>query len=513
MPSHEPMIRRALLGMLLALAACAPADARFEGGPLGSSVVRCPTLPSTIDLGQVPVGGDGSVRLPGLPVDVTLETTGAFTAQRDGDDVVLGVRPVSAGQLEGTLTASAPRCEPATSRLVAQGMARCLELAPSLRFQDTERSCGSVTATLDVHNRCDVGVALHGGGVTEPDDGADAWCAGGPPCVEFGLVGGASVLAPNTTSALTLRFSPANSGARLGSLRLDASEHGGVASYEVALDGTGLPRATLTESFQQSARPQGDVLLILDTSPAMQARRMANAQNFHSYAAYLISSQLDVQVTVASAGRALVGRDVGSVNSRDPDFEAKFTQLLAALPPGSDDTSCMEQALAHFEASPSFRRPGVPAGIICVTMRPDRTEGAWLPLVGRFLTRFDTPPAQIIGPFHEVSGCVSTLDDGRLAQWSNATNGVREEICTPDWATALEDIGKNAFGWFFRASPSQPVLRIVEVTVNGVSLPPIDSRGAGIWSWDAATAAVIFEPLYVPEPGQLVTVTYEPRCP
>lgn len=511
MPSPASMSTRALLGTwLLALAACAPADARLEAGPLASAVYRCPALPETIELGDVPAGGVGTYRLSGIGLEVQLEATGAFTARREDAEVVVEVHPAIAERLEGTLTARAPRCATASSHLLAQGMPRCLEVTPSLRFADAQRTCGSATATMDVHNRCDVDVALHGGNVVEPDDGADAWCAGGAPCQEFGVVGGTSVIAPGSSSTLSLRFSPANTGERIGDLRLASEERSGVAEYLVAVSGTGLPRATMTQSFDApDLTVRGDLLLILDASTSMRARSEMNSANFASFAKYLVASQMDVRVTVASAERTLAGTTVGSANARDTDFETTFSQLLAAVPPGTDDTSCMEQALAMTRASPSFRRPGVRLAIVCVTDGPDHATSAWQPMMSEMATRTDTPMAMIVGPFVSVAGCSSELDDGRLALWANNTNGIREEICTPSWAKALESLSVSSFGYFYEIFLPQPALRIVRLEIDGVEL----SANSGGWDWDTAANAIIFNPLFVPQPGSVVSLTWESPCP
>lgn len=500
--------------VLLALGACAPPDARLEAGPLASTVVRCPALPATLDLGQVPVGGVSSARLGGLGAEVVLTADNGFTVRREGAEVIVEAHPSAAGTVEGTLSATTPSCPAATSRLIAMGMPRCLEVAPALAFADTERSCGTVTATLAAHNRCDVDVALHGGGVVEPADGAEAWCPGGPPCQEFGLVNGDRVLAAGATSSLTLRFSPASSGARTGDLRLEAVERRGVAEYLVTLSGLGLARERVTERFDvPAAFGRGDLLVIVDASPSMNTRREATATNFAHFGKYLVASQMDVQVTVASADRALAGATVGTTNSLEAGFEAKFAQLVDAVPPGSENTSCMEQALTLLEATPSFRRAEVPVTVVCVTDGPDHAALPWQTLLGRLLAGVDTPQAMIVGAFSPVAGCASELDNGRLTAWSNMTYGVREEICAANWASALSNVGRTFFGWFFWASPSRPALRIVEVTVDGTPLPAVDANGGSAWAWNPVMRAIVFEPLYTPAPGQVVGVTYEPSCP
>jgi hypothetical protein len=95
-----------------------------------------------------------------------------------------------------------------------------------------------------------------------------------------------------------------------------------------------------------------------------------------------------------------------------------------------------------------------------------------------------------------------------------ALGGIKEEICSPNWATALEQVGKNAFGYrtnfFLIATPdtSKPIV----VKIDGVALANIDSRGATVWTYDPVGNSVNFEPLYVPEPGKTLTITYYVQC-
>ena len=96
------------------------------------------------------------------------------------------------------------------------------------------------------------------------------------------------------------------------------------------------------------------------------------------------------------------------------------------------------------------------------------------------------------------------------------TNGVKEEICTADWAKALEQLGKSAFGYrtnfFLNAVPDLSGGKQILVQVDGITLPQVDSRGATVWTYDSVANSVNFEPMFVPEPGQTLTITYRVVC-
>ena len=97
-----------------------------------------------------------------------------------------------------------------------------------------------------------------------------------------------------------------------------------------------------------------------------------------------------------------------------------------------------------------------------------------------------------------------------------ATAGVKEEICTPDWSKALEQIGKNAFGYrtnfFLTSTPDLTAGKSIVVKIDGLQLDPVDVRGAQVWTYDSTNNSVNFEPLFVPEPGKTLTITYFVAC-
>jgi hypothetical protein len=96
---------------------------------------------------------------------------------------------------------------------------------------------------------------------------------------------------------------------------------------------------------------------------------------------------------------------------------------------------------------------------------------------------------------------------------------VKEEICTPNWAVALERIGKNAFGYrtnfFLTSRPDLSAPMGIQVAIDGVPIPAVDpdpNLASRIWTYDGTNNSIDFEPLYVPEPGKTLTVTYVAAC-
>jgi hypothetical protein len=96
-------------------------------------------------------------------------------------------------------------------------------------------------------------------------------------------------------------------------------------------------------------------------------------------------------------------------------------------------------------------------------------------------------------------------------------NGVKDEICTGDWAQTLETIGKTAFGFrtqfYLTGEPDLSNGHDITVRINGHVVGQVDPiTQAPVWSYDPLTNAIVFEPLFVPEPGKPLTVTYDVAC-
>src|SRR6185312_6252101 len=87
-------------------------------------------------------------------------------------------------------------------------------------------------------------------------------------------------------------------------------------------------------------------------------------------------------------------------------------------------------------------------------------------------------------------------DDGSLAQMVQQTNGVKEDICTPDWAKTLEKLGQTAFGFrtnfFLTSVPDLTGGGQIQVVIDNQPVPNVDPRGATIWTYDSVANSVNF---------------------
>jgi hypothetical protein len=209
------------------------------------------------------------------------------------------------------------------------------------------------------------------------------------------------------------------------------------------------------------------------------------------------------------------------------NLQTTFAQLVNKGTNGPGSESCVEPAVKALTApkitdpavNGGFLRPDAVLAVVCVT---DESEQADLPVslyVNQMLNikgaqRANLFSYNVIGPFTAVGPGCADDQGGKHAALVTQTNGIREEICTPNWATALENIGKGAFGFrttfFLNGTPAAG--NMVDVAIDGQALPQTDARGARVWRYDSAINAVVFEPLYVPEPGKTLAISYRVAC-
>jgi len=478
------------------------------------------------------------------------------------------------GSVTFTISDPTPGRSQPTVQLTATLAPSCLVISPgTLDFGTVQQGCNSPNRTFTVYNACPQQVRWVGASLIAAGDrampGMTNCPPGGQPCQEFNVftqpstnglpmctVGGVSGPCLNQGGmplSFQLSYRPLNIGTDSGAYRIQVVQGGQQVDYIVTLDGRGDTMGFNTDTFRQDSRPKADILLVVDTSGSMSEEQQALAMNFNSFIQYAVTSQVDFQIglttsyfgsggsvaaqagdlcrtdsTVTSGGQCMGGTGPKIITPTTPNLQATFAQLVNKGTNGSGSESCVEPAVRALTApkitdpaqNGGFLRPDAVLAVVCVT---DESEQANLPMslyVNQLLNikgvqRANMFSYNVIGPFTALSPTCSADDQGgRHAQLVADTNGIREEICTPNWATSLENIGKGAFGFrttfFLNGTPAAG--NMIEVAIDNMVLPPTDSRGATVWRYDSATNSVIFDPLYVPEPGKTLSISYRVAC-
>ncbi len=444
----------------------------------------------------------------------------------------------------------------------------CLTIAPSdLDFGTVAKGCLAPERAFFIYNACTQPVTITGSAMVtaagQRPGGPN--CPGAAPCPEFfvtaGVANGTVINAGAATPpSVKLQYSPIDLGPDTGSFVLHTQQGGQNLDYVVTLRGNGDPLGLNTDTFRQDLRPKADILLVIDDSGSMADKQIALGNNLSAFLQYARDSQVDFNLAVTNT--ELSDPTLGDFRTSPGGYKVltpntdnlatEFSQLVRVGLTGGTE-SCFEGATRALSApritqgNAGFLRRDAVLAVVCVSDAGDQGPLPVANYLNRLLnvkgaTRAGQFTFNAIGPLTRPGAPNPTVcaydpdhDPARYIDMVAATNGVKEEICTSDWATALENIGKSAFG--FRTNFSLTAVpantRPVEVGIDSQPcsatqlcpvgqtcspfsqtciVPAVDARGVTIWSYDAGNNEITFAPLYVPEPGKTLTVTYQVAC-
>ncbi|MDP3236153.1 MAG: choice-of-anchor D domain-containing protein [Myxococcales bacterium] len=434
----------------------------------------------------------------------------------------LEVRPTGAtASLTGQLRASvsSPTTPELLVPLTASAGSDCLVLSTrELDFGNNALNCLGATRTVQLINRCQTSVQLTGASVM----GAGFTLGGAAPT--------GTLFANSAPVPVSLSWRTTRAGTEVGALLVTSTQSAQPVTSVLLLQGTsGAP----VDVFPIPARPKADVLLVVDDSCSMTDKHLAMSMNLNSLFAYAAVSQVDFQIgltttdlnLLAQAGRlrgsppylagtsvdltTTLGQRIVSVGVNGAATEQTLAPAVAALfPPLSTTTHAGfvrdDASLGVIGVSDADDQSPLPVSTYALLLASLKapnlfTFSALTPLVA-------TPP---LGCAYDLGPGTRTMD--AVAQ----LGGVAREICTSNWAAALEEVGTSAFGFrrsFTLRAPVNAAGGPVSVFVDGVEVPSITPTSQMVWSFSAATNTVTFVPLYAPEPGKTVSVSYPVVC-
>ncbi|MBL8910857.1 MAG: hypothetical protein JNM17_09165 [Archangium sp.] len=445
----------------------------------------------------------------------------------------LGVRALSSGPVPPTptevraklvfnLASPLPRVEVPVSATLA---APCLSIAPRvIDFGTVGNTCASPARSFQIFNACATDVVIDSSSVV-----------GAEFSVLAGLTPGTRVLAAGAAPVVfSLEYRPQDLGADVGALRVSVTENGQPRDYVLPLRGKSDATGSNSESFVQRTSPKVDVLLVVDDSANMGPRQTLLGQAVSGLLGF--PSTLDVRVGVTSTE---LGPSAGLLHATDAGVK-----VVSALTPGGAAAvqelvqvgtsglvqSCMEPATlavtAPYLADPTknaglLRGAGTTLEIVCLTDARDQAPGLPASYVNRMVAM--TPSElryHVIGPFLPMApmGCsYGTPNDGAHDLMVELTGGTKDEICSSAWPMNLQTVLARNAGYlrsFKLAARPDPMVPLT-VSIDGVSIPPFDPNPMSmdpIWHYDPVTNEVVFEPLYAPEPGKTVTISFRAPC-
>ncbi len=356
---------------------------------------------------------------------------------------------------------------------------------------DATVGCAPSKVDITITNRCDFEVRL-----SSTRSGA------------FGFAMLPASLAPGASGLAALGFLPTSVGRTQARVGLSARADGHQQETVLVVEGTGVPARRASWEVVAPEPTKLELLLIVDDDGLFEAEG-----NFAELARYLASAQNSRVVVSNLTGDIQRPDGVSVLVPESPTFIDRFTRATrVARTPGV--RSCHETALRlkALREPAGFWNELSPHAVVCITNEVDQSDVSGSNMLARWEGRLGLPTTSfsLVAPLAPRQ-CGEF--DPRLDQLVRITNGVREELCSPHWVSTLYSSPRAPFGfrtWFhLPPSPTMRSAKTLEVSVAGVTLQDVDRRGARIWRYDGATGAIIFEPLYVPEPGQTLRATWE----
>jgi hypothetical protein len=446
-----------------------------------------------------------------------------------------GAAPVGVTNISGAVEffMSSPTRPRSTVTLTAQIAPSCLTVAPNdLDFGTVEAGCSSATRTFSVYNTCPTPVTLDSFRILGAPAN-DPFCLQSAGC-EYVLVRAPAIPATLMPGAgpttFEVKYSPLDLGQDINAVEIGATQNFARVDYVVSLKGTGDSQGVQTDVFTQDAKPKADILLVVDNSCSMQDEQQSLATNFESFIGYAQSAQVDYHLAVTTTdmdangaqGKFLSGpaHPEKILTPSTPDVENKFKAKVNVGIEGSGTEKGAEPALAALTAplinsdNAGFLRQDAALAVVVITDENDQSANTRTFYLDQFWN-IKGHNQKTMFTFNAIAcftlPCgVGAPDQGHYAFYTAQTNGVREEISTPDWATALERLGKRAFGSrtnFFLTSKPDLSKGPIQVKVDNQVVP-----SGVIWTYDPVANSVNFNPNSAPEPGQTLTITYHVTC-
>jgi hypothetical protein len=500
---------------------------------------------------QLTPGSDAAFELaPGTPTHRELQPQEQWLV------TVRATAPATTGapaQVTGALSLSVsnPQQPQRLVPLSATFALACLTVSPAdVDFGTAQRGCSAAPRSLQIGNVCSGTVTIQSVTLTTAaglPPSVSPTCPGTNPCPEFSILSNGG-LVPNTVLfpgaavpiTMSLGYRPLDDGLDLGVLVITALQNGVSVDFVVSLHASANATGTNVEVLPHGGPPKADVLFVVDDSCSMYDKQQQLATNLGVFLAAATSAQSDFQIGVTTTdfdqgppGRLLATPSGTKIlRPTTPNVAQEFATLVNVGTAGSSTEACMEPALEAVttrasdpSANLGFVRSDASLSVVCVTDATDQSPQAPTFYLNQLLALKGGAQAgrvayNVIGPFGQPTASCSydsSVDDGKHAFMVSQTNGVKAEICSPDWSTAMASIGQRAFepnrALSLKATPVPADASGVSLTLNGMPLPAVDpTSGITTWTYDPLANAIVFTPYSVPPSADTLTATYQVAC-
>ncbi len=271
----------------------------------------------------------------------------------------------------------------------------------------------------------------------------------------------------------------------------------------------------VTDEYEQEGNNWTDILWVVDNSCSMGDEQNSLAINFSSFLDIIEVLDIDYHIAVATTDNGHFQGAVPIMTPSTPDVAAAFADAVNVGTGGSG----IEKGFQYGQAalSPPLMAPGGPndgfmreeAGLrlIFVSDESEQSQDT-VTAFTQFFQGLKTNPDHMIASSitGQLTGCSSPTGNAdpapRYEQITAATGGLSASICDPNWVNTLSNLAWLSLSWQDTFELSEyPVEETIEVELNHV---PVYVG----WYFDEVINAVIFDPDYIPDTGDLITINY-----
>lgn len=465
-------------------------------------------LPQSSPVFTLPSGSTPSVALaPGAAAIVWVRATG----QASPSQVVNGVLRFEAS----SPVAVSPRVSAMTVFLTAKMKSPCLMIAPDdfdFGTVAVNNGCSSPPRTFNVYNTCTTPIYLDSitAGTVNPEFILSL------PTLPAVLTQGAAPL------TFEVKYRPVDVKEASQAIELNLIQSGVADAQLLTVRGRADTAGLNVETYVVPTK--SDVLMVMDDSCSMAAHQ-ANVAN-----SFLALPPIDYQIAVTTTDNGLGGlqgkfvtasaHPESIISVSTPDGLAK---LQAKVQPGTLGSGVVQPLATAVRAltpplsnndNSGFVRSDAHLGVLIVTDKEDfsaQTSGYYYDAL------LNVKGWRARNQFSVSAMTCPLTGPGRVDAVAELSGGGRGELCNPaTFNQQLTALTSRAFGartvYFLKATAAVTALSPVEVKIDSVLVAPTAPSGAKRWSFDSVKNAVVFEPQFAPQPGQLLELQYAVGC-
>lgn len=434
----------------------------------------------------------------------------------------------------------------------------CLVATPSpLEFGEVKLTCASDSRSVSFYNACSEPLTIHSVTLASAAGLAPGapLCPGAAACPEFFLTqtpilptSGLQLAPAAAPVTVQVRYRPIDLGSDQGLLALESTQGTERVTVLVPLSGRSSATGQQADTFTRSATPQSDILFVVDDSCSMGDKLRSLADNFDTFIDTAVDAGVDVHLGVTSTtewlppctptmcsgvSQAPGGRLYRTATTPPVMTLANGPEFKAAIRALGISGSAREQGLyaAVTALTPprslienvGFLRDDASLAVVVVADSGDQSPQPFSYYLSRLLSvKGPARRAELtfsnIGPYRNDIGVYGASDGGcsydpdhdptTYQSMTTSLAGVTGEICSADWASSLDSIGRNAFGRRTRhfLSTTPELGAPMQVLLDGAPVPN------GEWSYDAASNSIVVTASAAPGAGQVLAVQYQAVC-